>query len=90
MNGIFWLILLLVIIIVACIFVYKTAEVHELYNIRAAFENKKHNIENIINNEKDNIDFNKSYYEGEIKELEELKVLIDKRIEELKFFSVIE
>lgn len=42
------LITFIVVCVVACIFAYKTAEVHELHKVRAAFELRKHAIEDQI------------------------------------------
>ena len=83
-----WLIIFLVILGLGCYCTYKSAEVHELHKVRAAFENKKHEIEKLINEHNTEKDFNKIFYEGEIEELEELKKEIDKRIEELKAFDI--
>ena len=85
-----WILIgIIILICVGCFCVYRTAEVHELHTMRAAFENKKHTIESFINDNKNNdIDFNKSYYEGEIEELEELKNIIDQRIKELSIFDL--
>ena len=49
---------------------------------------KEHDIEKLINEHKEEKDFNKCYYEGEIEELEEIKKMIDKKIEELKTFDI--
>ena len=43
-----WFILFLIVLIVGCYFVYKTAEVKELHKVRAAFENKEHDIQKLI------------------------------------------
>ena len=83
-----WFIGFIVLSALACFCVYRTAEVHELHKMRACFENKKHEIEKLIKDEGEEKDFNKVFYEGEIEELEELKMEIDKRIEELKNFDI--
>ena len=41
-----YLIVFLIVIIVACVITYKTAEVHELHKMRAAFENRRHDLYN--------------------------------------------
>ena len=42
-----WFILFITVIIVACFVVYKSAEVHELHKMRAAFEDKRHDIDEV-------------------------------------------
>jgi hypothetical protein len=81
--GTLFFILGLVLIVVAAIVVYKTAEVHELHKMRAAFEDKRHYLEGIINQGSDS----KDYYLGELHELEELETLIDEELEILKDFD---
>jgi len=83
-----WFILFLIVLIVGCYFVYKTAEVKELHKVRAAFENKEHAIQKLIEDKKENPNFNFDYYNGGLEELEEMKALIEKRIEELKTFDI--
>ena len=51
-----WLILFIIVIIVACFVVYKTAEVHELHKIRAAFDIKRHDIEKLIQDKANGVD----------------------------------
>jgi hypothetical protein len=84
----FWFIGFLVLAVFACIFVYRTAEVHELHNVRAAFENRERDIKKLIQERSEEKDFNKVFYEGEIEELEELKKEIDAQIEKLKNFDI--
>ena len=84
----FWFIGFIILAIVACICTYKTAEVHELHKVRAAFENRELEIEKLIKEHSGEKDFNKVFYEGEIEELEELKSEIEKRIKELKAFDI--
>ena len=81
--GTLFFILGLVLIVGAAIVVYKTAEVHELYKMRAAFEDKRQYLEGIINQGSDS----KDYYLGELHELEELEALIDEELEILKNFD---
>lgn len=83
-----WFIAFLVLMAIGCYCTYRTAEVHELHKMRAAFDIKEHDIEKLINEHKEEKDFNKCYYEGEIEELEEMKKMIDKKIEELKAFDI--
>ncbi len=75
--------------IIGCYCTYRSAEVHELHKMRAAFENREHEVEEFIEKHTNEKDFNKVFYEGEIEELEELKAAIDKRIQELKTFDII-
>ena len=83
-----WFIAFLVLLVIGCYCTYRSAEVHELHRMRAAFENKKHEIERLVREYENEKDFNKIFYEGEISELEELKKDIDKRIDELKAFDL--
>ena len=83
-----WFIAFLFILVIGCIVVYKTAEVKELHKMRAAFDVKEHDIQKLIEDRKDDPKFNLDYYNGEIEELEEMKALIEKRIEELKTFDI--
>ena len=83
-----WFIGLILLLAVACIFVYKTAEVHELHNMRAAFENKEHAIKELLDEQKKDPKFNLDYYQGELEELEEMKAMIENRINELKFDDI--
>ena len=76
--------------VLACYCTYKTAEVHELHKVRAAFDNKEEEIKKIIESGSENPKFNLDYYKGEIEELEELKAQINKRIEELKNFDLLD
>ena len=81
--GTLFFILGLVLIVGAAIVVYKTAEVHELHKMRAAFEDRRQYLEGIINQGSDS----KDYYLGELHELEELEALIDEELEILKNFD---
>ena len=85
-----WFILFIMIIIVACFVVYKSAEVHELHKMRAAFENKRHDIEKLIKDRKNDFDFNNDYYQGELEELDEVEEIIDENIHLLKYFDLID
>ena len=67
MNILFF-ILGLAFITVAAIVAYKTPEVHELHNMRATFEDRRHSIECLIKQSPDD----KDYYIGELHILEEL------------------
>ena len=84
-----WFIGFLILIIISCFLTYKTAEVHELHKIRATFDVKELNIKKEIENHKDDSSFNLDYFNGEIEELEEMKSLIDKKIEELKNYDIL-
>ena len=86
--GILFLIGLIVLLIVSAVVVYKTAEVHELHKMRAAFEDKKIHIQNFLNEHKDSdLEHDYEYYIGEIMEIEELESLIDEELEILKNFD---
>lgn len=81
--GALFLIAFIAVLIVGAIVVYKTAEVHELHKMRAAFEDKRQYLEGIINQDSDS----KDYHLGELHELEELEALIDEELEILKNFD---
>ncbi len=83
-----WFILFIVLMIIGCITVYKSAEVHELHKIRAAFDNKENSINELIRERKNDSNFNFDYYQGELKELEEMKIMIENRINELRFYDI--
>lgn len=83
-----WFILFIVLLICGCIVVYKTAEVHELHKMRAAFDNKEHAIKELMGERKNDSNFNFDYYQGELEELEEMKIMIENRINELKFYDI--
>lgn len=85
-----WFILFITVIIVACFVVYKSAEVHELHKMRAAFEDKRHDIEKLIKEHKADSDFNNDYYQGELEELDEVEAIIDENIHLLKYFDLID
>ena len=80
-------ILLIVLLIVSAIVVYKSAEVHELHKMRAAFEDKREDIRQLIIERKMDPNFNYDYYQGELEEIDELEVLIDEELEILKNFD---
>ena len=81
--------IIFVVVLVAAAFVtYKTAEAHELHKMRAAFEDRKIDIQKLIADHKDNDpDFNYDYYRGELEEIDELESLIDEELEILKNFN---
>ena len=80
-----WIIAFIVILVIGCICVYKTAEVHELHKLRAAFENKKHEIEHIMNS--DDV-YTVKLHEAEINEINELEKIIDIEIDHLKLYDL--
>lgn len=84
----YWFIAFLIVCIFGCYSVYKTAEVHELHKMRAAFENKKHDIEKLIAEHKSDNNFNNEYYKGELEELDEVQSIIDENLHLLKYFDV--
>lgn len=81
------IILLIVLLIVSAIVVYKSAEVHELHKMRAAFEDKREDIRQLIIERKMDPNFNYDYYQGELEEIDELEALIDEELEILKNFD---
>ena len=83
-----WFILFIILMIVGCITVYKSAEAHELHKMRAAFEDKKVNINKFMKEHNNDPDFNMEYYYGEIEELDELEALIDEELQLLKYFDL--
>ena len=85
-----WFIVFLILAIIACYYTFKTAEVHELHKMRATFENKKHDIEKLIAEHSDDIDFNNDYYQGELEEIDEAEAIIDENIHLLKYFDLID
>lgn len=85
-----WFIGFLILAIIGCYCTYKTAEVHELHKMRAAFENKKHDIENLIAEHNKDANFNDDYYQGELEEIDEIEAIIDENIHLLKYFDVID
>ncbi len=80
-----WIIAFIAVLIIGCICVYKSAEVHELHKIRAAFEDKKHEIEQIMNS--DDV-YTVKLREAEINEINELEKIIDIEIDHLKLYDL--
>jgi uncharacterized protein YpmB len=70
-DEMIYIIVFLIVIIVACAVTYKTAEVHELHKMRAAFENRRHDLYN--NRTADDDD----YFRGEEKGLKDAIDLVD-------------
>ena len=85
--GTLFFILGLILIVVSAIVVYKTTEVHELYKMRAAFEDKRKNIKKLIEDHQNDLNFNNDYYQGCLEELDEVEVGIDENIHLLKYFD---
>lgn len=83
-----WLIAFLILVVIGCYCTYKTAEVHELHKMRAAFEDKKHDIEKLIADRKDDSDFKDDYYQGELEEIDEVEAIIDEELRLLKIFDI--
>lgn len=83
-----WLIAFLILAVIGCYCTYKTAEVHELHKMRAAFEDKKHDIEKLIADRKDDSDFKDDYYQGELEEIDEVEAIIDEELRLLKIFDI--
>lgn len=85
---ILFFILFLILIIAACAVVYKTAEVHELHKMRAAFEDKRRDIKRLIEEHKtDGNELLNAYYQGELEEIEEVESIINENIHLLKYFD---
>ena len=89
-----WLIVILiaVLVIFGCVFVYHTAEHHELHKMRAAFENKERMLINYYNNEKDIISRDgvtilepipKKEIQGAIEAMMEVLKMVDKEETEI-------
>ena len=74
----------IVLIVVACITVYRTAEVNELHKIRAAFEDKRHVLAEHYKHLEDNKSEEAIKDEGEIKGLNDA-IEITKELEHLIF-----
>ena len=83
-----WLIAFLILAVIGCYCTYKTAEVHELHKMRATFEDKKHDIEKLIADRKDDNDFKDDYYQGELEEIDEVEAIIDEELRLLKIFDI--
>ena len=83
--GWIWIIAFIAVLIIGCICVYKSAEVHELHKLRASFENKKHEIERIMN--PDDV-YTIKLREAEINEINELEKIIDIEIDHLKLYDL--
>lgn len=63
-----WVVVIFVVLmVVSCFFTYREAEVHELHKMRAAFEDKKHVLEDAYKNPSDR----REEIKGEIAGLEE-------------------
>ena len=56
--------------------------------MRAAFEDKKHDIEKLIADRKDDSDFSNDYYQGELEEIDEVEAIIDEELRLLKIFDI--
>jgi len=83
-----WLNAFLILAVIGCYCTYKTAEVHELHKMRATFEDKKHDIEKLIADRKDDNDFKDDYYQGELEEIDEVEAIIDEELRLLKIFDI--
>lgn len=79
---------IIILLIVSAVVVYKTAEVHELHKMRAAFEDKKADIKKLIDERSVLLDFNHDYYQGELEAIDEVEAIIDEEIEALKQFDL--
>lgn len=84
------IIVIIVLLIVAAFVTYKTAEVHELHKMRAAFSDIKRHIE-VVKSEyeksKNQDDYTDGKYAGEIEEINEAINLINDELDELKSFD---
>ena len=79
---------IIILLIVSAVVVYKTAEVHELHKMRAAFEDKRADIKKLIDERSVSLDFNHDYYQGELEAIDEVESIIDEEIESLKQFDL--
>lgn len=75
------LILILIVLIAAAIVTYKTAEVHELHKMRAAFEDRRASIEELIKQKKNDENFNNDYYQGELEAIDEVEAIIKEELD---------
>lgn len=73
-----WFILIILGIVASCYVTYKTAEVHELHKMRAAFEYRKHAIEKVSN----------TTYNSEIEGLNDAINIVDIELDNLKTFDL--
>lgn len=81
-------IVLIVLLAVSAYVVYKEAEVHELHKMRAAFEDKREKIQQFIDDYKNQkTDFSYDYFQGKLKEIDDLESIIDEELEILKNFD---
>ena len=83
-----WLISFIIMMVVGCYFTYKSAEAHELHKMRAAFEDKRKKINQIIKEHYHDNSFKIEFYEGEIEEIDEMEDIIDEQLELLRYFDV--
>lgn len=79
----------IIILIIGCFVVYRSAEAHELHKMRAAFSDIKEHIEAVKaeyeKHQKENSDdFTNGEIEGELKELDEVIEIVDEEIEKVK------
>lgn len=76
----FWVFLLIIILLaLACFIVYREAEVHELHKMRAAFEDRRKEIETIIKTQTIDSQRTKDVLDGEITELDEVIEMVEER-----------
>lgn len=76
----FWVFLLIIILVaLACFIVYREAEVHELHKMRAAFEDRRKEIETIIKTQTIDSQRTKDVLDGEITELDEVIEMVAER-----------
>ena len=78
---------LIVLLILSAVVVYKTAEVHELHKMRAAFEDKKFKINKLIEDHGKHLEVDPEYLKGELDEIDELESIIDEELQILKNFD---
>lgn len=83
-------IVIIVLLIVGAFVTYKTAEVHELHKMRAAFSDIKRHIE-LVKSEyeksKNQDDYTDGKYVGELEEIDEAINIINDELNELKSFD---
>lgn len=83
-----WFIAFIIIFVLAGLLIYKTAEVHELHKLESNIESKKHDIHQLLEEKKNDPNFNWEYYQGESHELDEIMASIQEEIKALKIFDI--
>jgi len=66
---------------------FKSAEAHELHKIRAAFEDRRDYINKLLEDYENHLEYPDDYYQGKLREIDEMEALIDEELEILKTFD---